>query len=236
MTRGPRGERRRELRAAPGGRPPPRRRSARRLRGAGPGVRRGGPPGAAMGPCRTRRTRAARRGQTPLGHGTRVCPGSSRRAAGRPRDAPRQGPVPRRRDHEGRPRRLPRGRGAGDAAARPRPPARLHRFNDGVAGEGFFQKEIPRGAGLGAPRPRAQAGRDRLPPAGPGRGDAGLAGQPELHHAAYLDERAPTASTARTASSSTSTRPRRGGLRARAPHGRASCGALLRERGASRSR
>ena len=66
-----------------------------------------------------------------------------------PRHQPGQGLLPRRPrwpDHEARPRRvLDRGRGRRARGCRDRPTT-LHRFPDGAAGEGFYQKRLPKGA------------------------------------------------------------------------------------------
>ena len=88
-------------------------------------------------------------------------------------------------------------------------PLNLWRWNAGIDRPVVIQQEIPKGAPDWVRRVSgaAPARAARVVPRGRRRdGDARLARQPELHHAAFAGPAAPTVPTAPTGSSSTSTR------------------------------
>ena len=113
-------------------------------------------------------------------------------------------------------------------------PLNLWRWNAGIDSPSWSSRRSPRArrTGSGASVPRRQ-GRHGLPRGRRRDGDARLARQPELHHAARLDRAAPTAPTSPTGWSSTSTRPTRTRrpLRARSAPARSRSATLLRELG-----
>ena len=112
-----------------------------------------------------------------------------------------------------------RGR-AGDGAPRPRPTAQPAPLQRRAGRPGLLPEGDPaRRPRLGPPRPRAQAGRHGLPRAGPGRGDARVARQPELHHAARVDQPRRPPRPPRPPGLRPRPGGRRRGLRARAAHG-----------------
>ncbi len=110
------------------------------------------------------------------------------RRADRRGDPPGPGPLPRRRHHQARPRRLPRADCAVDAPPSARPSAHPPALPRGDRPPRVHAEGRPRAAGLGAPRRGPQARRHRGPP---GRGRCGhprRARQPLVRHPPSLAE------------------------------------------------